>query len=124
MANNKFRNPNNEPEVTVTHFCGHVGTVIERCASAYTKRYCPDCTATLPKPSECLQRFMLEHNGTDHFGPMLGPVGAVIYARQSYFGISGMLAWSGSELMFEVIDGIEPTKTVTPYIQRFTEAGL
>lgn len=67
---------------------------------------------------------MTEHGDVDNFGPMLGPVGAVVYARQSYFGISGMLAWSGSEAMHDAIEGMEASRAVTPYIEKFTEAGL
>lgn len=114
----------NEPAEPVVHACGHTEQVVSRCASAYQKRYCSECAKALPKPSDCLRRFMAEHNDADHFGPMLGPVGAIIYARQSYFGISGMLAWSGSEAMFDAVEGIEPSRTVTPYIERFTEVGL
>ena len=114
-----------EPIVTVVHFCGHRENVVMRCAEAYRKRYCSDCARTLlPKPSDCLRRFMSEHGDVDHFGPMLGPIGAVIYARQNYFGFGGMLAWSGTEAMHEAIEGFEPTRAVTPYIQRFTGAGL
>lgn len=114
-----------EPTTAMTFACGHDGEVVERCANAYRYRYCPECSITqLPKPSECLRRFVTEHNGNDHFGPMLGPIGAVIYARQSYYGIHSKLAWSGTEAMHDAIEGIEPTRTVTPYIQRFVEAGL
>lgn len=113
-----------EETETIVHACGHKGRIVSRCAEAYRKRYCSECAKSLPKPSDCLRRFMTEHNDVDHFGPMLGPIGAVIYARQSYFGLSGMLAWSGTEAMHDAIDGFEPTRQVTPYIQRFTEAGL
>lgn len=113
-----------EPAETITYVCGHRGEIVSRCADAYRKRCCDECAKEMPKPSECLRRFMAEHGNVDHFGPMLGPIGAVIYARQNYFGLRGLLAWSGSESMHEAIEGFEPTRAVTPYIQRFTEAGL
>lgn len=115
---------NDELILSVVHACGHVENVVERCVEAYRKRYCSECAKSLPKPSECLRRFMAEHNNVDHFGPMLGPIGAVIYARQSYFGLSGMLAWSGSEAMHDAIEGMEASRAVTPYIERFASAGL
>lgn len=112
-----------EPTEVVIHFCGHGEQVVSRCAVAYQRRYCSNCALMLPKPSDCLRRFMGEHGNVDHFGPMLGPIGAVIYARQTYFNLSGMLAWSGSEAMHEAIVNFEPTRQVTPYIQRFAAVG-
>lgn len=113
-----------EPRETIIHACGHKGRVVSRCAEAYRQRYCNNCAKLLPKPSECLRRFMAEHGNVDHFGPMLGPIGAVIYARQSYFGLQGLLAWSGTEGMHEAIDDFQPTRQVIPYIKQFEAAGL
>src|SRR5689334_14483705 len=105
-----------EPRETIIHACGHKSRVVSRCAQAYRERCCDECALnTLPKPSECLRRFMAEQGGVDDFGPMLGPIGAVIYVRQRYFGISGMLAWSGDEAMHRAIGEFEPTRRVTPY---------
>lgn len=113
-----------ESRETIVHACGHKGRVVSRCAEAYRQRYCDKCSEALPKPSECLRRFMSEHNNVDDFGPMLGPIGAVIYARQNYFNLRGMLAWSGTESMHDAIDEMEPSRKVTLYIERFAEAGL
>jgi hypothetical protein len=78
----------------------------------------------LPKPSACLREFLSASKFGDSFGPNLGPIGAVIYVRQGK-GFSGMLAWSGSESMFDALDGISPgCREVTPYIDLFERAGL
>jgi hypothetical protein len=114
---------NDEREVTITYVCGHVGRMVERCAEAYRARYCSDCaTKLLPKPSECLARFIAEKG--NHLGPMLGPIGAVIYARQSWYNAPGMLAWSGSEAMHDALSEFEPTRAVRPYVELFQGVGL
>lgn len=111
-----------ESTVTIQFACGHRGEVVERCAQAYQERYCDSCAKEkLPKPSHCLRELM-KLNG-DWLGPMLGPVGAVIYIRQRE-GHHGMLAWSGSETMLDILDGFESTREISPYIKLFEEAGL
>ena len=123
MTNTQILATQTEPTQIVIYICGHSGSVVERCANAYRARYCDDCAGVkLPKPSECLRAF-LDAKG-DHFGSMLGPIGAVIYARQCWFGASGMLAWSGTDALHNALEGFEPTRRVKPYIDLFIGKGL
>lgn len=112
----------NEPTISITHVCGHKDSVVARCAQAYSQRLCNECAALhLPKPSECLRRFIAEKG--NNFGPMLGPIGAVIYARQSWFGYSGITAWSGTDGLHDALEGFNPTREVQPYVELFAAKG-
>jgi len=90
-------------------------------------RYCEVCALTkLAKPSDCLREFLKQSDNGDWLGPMLGPVGAVIYVRQSYHKIETSLAWSGTEAMLDALEGFKPKRywAITPYIRRFARRGL
>jgi hypothetical protein len=36
----------------------------------------------------------------------------------------GLLGWSGSEAMFDALEGVEHTRAVTPYIEVFERSGI
>jgi len=108
--------------VKITFACGHPGETVKRCAESYRERWCDDCArAKMPQAVECLRELM-QKNG-DWLGPNLGPIGAVIYVRQCR-GFQGIVAWSGLDWMFDALEGVEPTRKITPYIELFEKIEL